>query len=138
VDMKPVDSTGLMSIERVGLEYAETDYHIKIPGGNNLVFATSEQFTLDNDFRNFVLALNLTQGRICMNEKKGDFPRYEVTPKVPESKTTVTKSDGGVHFHAEEFVAVRDEVHITIGIRGEIDENKVVDIFQRLQKLKKV
>lgn len=103
VDMKLVNSKGLVSIERVGHENAETDYRINIPSGNNLGFASSEQSILDNDFHNFVLALNLTQGRICINEMKGGIEPDEVTLKVPEPKTTVTKSDCGAHFHAEEL-----------------------------------
>jgi hypothetical protein len=85
-----------------------------------------------------VLALNLTQKRICINNKSGVFQPYEVTSKVPESKATVTKSDGGFHLHAEEFIALRDEAYFTVNIWGEIYESKIVDIFQKLQKLGRV
>jgi hypothetical protein len=137
VAMNLVNSTGLMSMDRVEIKSAETVYLITIPSGNNLGYTTSEQSILENDFNDFVLALNLTQSRICINEKSGVFQPYEVKPKVPESKTTVTKSDGGVHLHAEEFIALRDEAYSTVNIWGEIDENKVADIFKRIQKLKR-
>jgi hypothetical protein len=84
-----------------------------------------------------VLAFNLTQRRICINYKRGDFPPYKVTPKIPESKTNVTKSNGGVHLHAEDTIALRDEANITIHIWGEIEEDKVANIFQKIQKLRR-
>jgi hypothetical protein len=135
--MKLVNSTGLMSIDRVEIQSAETVYLVTIPSGNNLGFTTGEQSILENDFSNFVLALNLTQKRICINKKSGVFQPYEVTPKVPESKTTVTKLEGGAYLHAEENIVLREETHITMCIWGEIEEDKVANIFQKIQKLKR-
>ena len=126
-----------MSIDRIETKSAETVYLITIPSGNSLGFTSSEQFTLENEFSNFMLTINLTQKRICINKKSSTFRPYEVTPIVPESKTTVTKLDGGVHSHIDETIAIRDEVSTSINIRGEIDEKKVANIFQRLQKLKR-
>lgn len=130
-------STGLMSIEMAALKSAETIYLISVPSGHNLGFATSEQFALEEDFSNLVLAFNLTLKRICMNRRRGDFPQFSVTPKVPEPKTSVTKSDGGSHIHSEETLVLRDESYTSIGIWGEIEEDKVADIFQKIQKLKR-
>jgi hypothetical protein len=137
VAMNLTNSTGLMSIEKVALESAETIYLISIPSGHNLGFMTSEQFALEEDFSNLVLAFNLTLKRICVNSKRGDFPQFSVTPKVPELKTSVTKSDGGSHIHSEETVVFRDESYTGIGIWGEIEEDKVADIFRKIQKLKR-
>jgi hypothetical protein len=126
-----------MSVERVDNKSAETVYSITIPSGSKLGFTSSEQFLIENDFSDFILALNLTQKRICINYRGGDFQNYEVTPKVPKTKTTVTKSGGGYHLHSNETVVLRDMAFTASGIWGEIDENKVADIFQRMQKLKR-
>jgi hypothetical protein len=130
-----VNSTGLMSLERVNIKSAESVYLITIPSGNNLGFTTSEQSILENDFSNFVLALNLTQRRIGINKRSGVFQPYEITPKVPEPKTTVTKSNGGYHHESEETVVFRDESYFASNIWGQIDENKVVKVFQKILKL---
>src|SRR5918994_2396095 len=137
VDMKLTNSIGLINISRVETESAESVYLITIPSGNNLGFTTREQSVLESDFSNLVLAFNLTQRRICINYKRGDFPPYKVTPKIPESKTNVTKSNGGVHLHAEDTIALRDEANITIHIWWEIEEDKVANIFQKIQKLRR-
>jgi hypothetical protein len=144
--MKLVNSKGLMSIERKGpmpLEElrdkgsfaAETVYIITMPSGNNLGFSTSEQYALDNEFRNFVLALNLTQKRVCINYRGGNFQPDEDTLKVPEPKTTLKESDGGFHLESEETLVFREQSFSGSGIWGEIDEKKAADIFQRIQKL---
>jgi hypothetical protein len=147
--MKLVNSKGLMSIERKGPMLlqelrsdkgsfaAETVYLITIPSGNNLGFISNEQYARDNDFRNFILALNLTQKRVCINYIGRKFQPDEVTLKVLEPKTTVKESDGGFHLESEETLVLSEQSFSGSGIRGEIDENKVVDIFQRLQKLKR-
>jgi hypothetical protein len=137
VEMRLISSKGLITIERVETKSAESIYLMTIPSGHNLGFTSGEQYVLENEFRNLVLAFNLTQERICINYKGGDFQPYKVTPKVPESRTTVTKSDGGVHIETEETIAVRDESHITINIWGKIDEEKAANIFQKIQKLKR-
>lgn len=108
-----------------------------VPSGNNLGFMTGEQAEFEMDFTNLVLAFNLTQKRICMSYKKGDFPSFKVTPKVPPSKESVTKLDGGYHLHSEDTIVLRDEAHFTIHICGDSEENKVAGIFHRLQKLRR-
>jgi hypothetical protein len=123
VALNLTNSAGLIEIERVEVEAAESVYLISVPSGNNLGFMTSEQADFEKDFIDLVLAFNLTLRRICANYKKGEFPSFMVTPKVPESKTSVTKLDGGYHFHAEDTIVLRDEVHATIHIWG--DSKKV-------------
>lgn len=110
VNLKLTNPTGLINIERVKTESAESVYMMTVPSGNNLGFMTGEQAMLENDFTNLVLAFNLTQKRVCMNYKKGDFPSFKVAPKVPASKTNVTivtKLDGGYHIHAEDTIVFR-------------------------------
>jgi hypothetical protein len=137
VDLKLTNSTGLINIERVKTESAESVYMMTVPSGNNLSFMTGEQAALEIDFTNLVLAFNLTQKRICMNYKKGDFPSFKVTPKAPASRTNVTKLDSGYHIHTEDTIVLRDEAYATIHIWGDFDENKVADIFQKIQKLRR-
>jgi len=134
VALNLTNSTGLIKIERVEAESAESVYLMSVPSGNNLGFMTSEQADFEKDFTNLVLAFNLTQGRVCMNDKKGDFPSFKVTPEVPASKTSVTKLDGGYRFDAEDTVVLRDEAHVTTHIWGDFEEGRVKDIFHKLQK----
>jgi hypothetical protein len=137
VTMKLVNSRGLMNLDRADVESSETVYMISMPSGNTLGFTSSEQSLIRNEFSNFILALNLTQKRICINNKGGDFQSDEVTLKVPETKTSVTKSDGGFHLDSEETIVFREEYFTGVGIWGEIDENKVVNLFQKIQKLRR-
>lgn len=135
VDLKLTNSSGLISIERVETDSAESAYLITVPSGNNLGFKRTEQADLEVDFANLVLGFNLTQERICMNFKRGHYPPFKVTPKVPASKTSVLKRDGGFHLHSEDTVVVRDEAYTISHIWGTFGEDKVADIFQKIQKL---
>lgn len=86
VGLKLTKSAGLINIERIETESAESVYLMTVPSVNDLDFTTSEQADLENDFTNLVLAFNLTEKRICMNYKKGDFPSFKVTPKSSGSR----------------------------------------------------
>lgn len=131
VDLKLTNSTGLINIERVKVESAESVYLMTVPSGNNLGFMTCEQAALEIDFTNLVLAFNLTQKGICMNYKKGDFPSFKVTPKVPASKTNITKLDRGYHLHAEDIIVLRDEAYVTIHVWGTLKRTRWQTYFKR-------
>jgi hypothetical protein len=132
-----VKSAGTFDITKLDDDSSESRYLVRIPNGHNLGITTSEQGELENEFMNLLLAINLSLNRICVTNKKVEFLQYDVTPNQAESKTNVTKMDGGHHIHSEETVVLREEAHGSVYLQGLIEERKVLEIFQRIQKLRR-
>lgn len=137
IELQLIKSVGSIEVRRVRTDSAESMYLVIIPSGHDLGFTTGEQGDLENEFENLVLAFNLTQMRICMTSKRGDFPSSKVTPKPPESKISVSKLDRGYHIQSEDTIVVRDEIHVGVHLSGTIEEQKIMEIFRKIQKLRR-
>jgi hypothetical protein len=104
---------------------------VELPSVNDLGFTTSPQMDLDNEFTNLVLAFNLVQENICVTYRKAEFPSYEVEPKLARAKTHITKENQGYYVKSEDIVALRDESHNTVHLSLNIEEQKIIEIFQK-------
>jgi hypothetical protein len=130
-------SEGSFDITKLDDDSSESRYLLRIQSGHNLGFTTCEQGELENEFMNLVLAVNLTQNRICMTFRKNEFPLYKVTLKPSEPKVNVTKLNGGHHIHSEENLVFREESHASVFVLGQIEEKLVSQIFKKIQRLKR-
>jgi hypothetical protein len=110
---------------------------VELPSVNDLGFTTSSQMDLDNEFTNLVLAFNLVQENICVTYRKAEFPSYEVEPKLARAKTHITKENQGYYVKSEDIVALKDESHNTVHLSLNIEEQKMLEIFRKIQKLRR-
>lgn len=137
IDLQLIKSIGYIKIRRVKTNSAESTFLIMIPSGHDLGFTTGEQGDLENEFENLVLAFNLTQMRICITSKKGDFSSSKVTPKPPESKINVSKLDKEYHVQSEDTIVIRDQIRVGVHLSGSIEEQMIIEIFRKIQKLRR-
>ena len=137
IELQLIKSVGSIEVRRVRTDSAESTYLVIIPSGHDLGFTTGEQGDLENEFENLVLAFNLIQMRICMTTKKGDFPSSKVRPKPPESKISVSKLDKGYHIQSKDTLVLRDEIRIGVHLSGCFEEQRVIETFRKIQKLRR-
>jgi hypothetical protein len=137
IDLNLIHSVGFIDLKRIESESSESKYQVEVPSAMDLGFNTSLQMDLDNEFTNLVLAFNLVQKNICVTHRKAEFASYEVEPKLPRSKTRISKENEAYYVSSEDIVAFRDESHNTVHLSVHIEEQKIIEIFRKIQKLRR-
>jgi hypothetical protein len=115
-----------------------TIYSIKISDAESAGFRTIAQGSAEADSDNMLLAFNFILDRVCINTHSPELSPFHIRYKTPkdESKSAVVKKGNKVFVNiVEPPILVYDAVHATIRHRANIEEPKLIDIFQRLQAI---
>lgn len=125
VELTLVGSEGriMLTKQEIGLQ---TKYLLKVPDANSIGLASFDQMDVDHGIRDLVLAFNLSLERACISTMKGEMPRPEIQIRVPENPVRIEHTPEGVHVLVTETMVARDFVHITVGTKEELDEEKSI------------
>ena len=137
INVEFVSSNRLLTITKKDVTSSETIYSIKIPDAIAIGFTTNEQYILQNEFAKLILAFNLLLQRVCITYKKSDFSSYNIIPIVPKGKTMVKKIAQRFEVNVTEYGAVTDHIGLAVDFSEEIEEQSIIDLFQKIQKLKR-
>lgn len=138
ITLDPTNSTGLLQLDKFGGGY-QTEYILRLEHPLQVGFNSADQFDVQKDLQNLVLAMNLTLSRVCTSLSKIEFIKNNVKMKSIPSKPAKIEDDGKGHhtISVKETILLRDEAHIEMGTREKIDEPTTIAIFQRLQQIKR-
>jgi hypothetical protein len=118
-----------------GLISAYTEYELDVKKPTELGFTSSEQSIFITEFQNLILALNLTLRRVCITGENPLIAQGGINLKPPGSRVSIQKNGSHTTVNIEDTVAVRDEVHATVGLSEKIACLEATQIFQKLQSL---
>ena len=136
IDLQLTKSEGLIDIERKGTTSSETIYSIRISNLQEIGFTNTEQTTIQNEYRNLILACNLVIPRVCITNKKNEYSILDLMRGHNESRSSsVKKIDNTFYVNIVDNVKVYDSIHITVSFVEKIDEKHIVDVFRKLQKI---
>ena len=114
---------------------AYTEHELTVKKPTELGFTSSEQSIFITEFRNLILALNLTLRRVCITGENPLIAQGGINLKPPSSRVNTHKNGNHTTVTVEETVGVRDEVHITVGLSEKIACLEATPIFQKVQSL---
>jgi hypothetical protein len=98
-------------------------------------FTRSEQYILEFEISNLTLAFNFNLGNICMTDAYIEYSPAEVKLKPSESKSTSKRQDDTIMQIVTDRIAITEKANVAIGTEENVDEQNVVRIFEKIQKM---
>lgn len=137
ITLNPINSAGAFKLIKYGMGH-QTEYILEVENPLQIGFTSSEQLELDRDMRNFALAMNLSLDRNCVTLHPADFVQNKpVLKPIKQEPAHVTQDDTHFTVKARETIAISDHVSLAFGTEEDIDEEKVIKIFKRLQSARR-
>lgn len=137
IKLNLINSDGFFKFipEEVGIH---SRYMFTIKNAKDAGFTSTEQYFLDAEIKNIILAINLVLPWAALTIIKSEFVEPKIQFKPDES--TITRSDGTkpnnsvIHiFNA----GLRTTVRISTGGSENVDEKISLDLFKKIQAIKK-
>ena len=85
-----VTNFGPIEIAKKGVP-SDSNYSIKIPDAESIGFQSQEQTILNNEFNNFILAINLVLQTVCVTTKSSTFSDIDMKYSTPQQTSYITR-----------------------------------------------
>jgi hypothetical protein len=128
-----------IDLKKKGATESGTIYSLNTSHPLTIGFTTSEQPIFETEFKNLLLAFNLILCRICVTSSS-QFSKYNIKRKILrlKSKYDVIKKDNKVFVNRiEDHIPVSDSVNAIVPHSASLEEQNVIEVFQKLQKMKR-
>lgn len=138
VDIQLINAS-FIYLKKKGATESGTTYSLNTSHPLTVGFTTSEEPIFLTEFENLLLAFNLILFRICVTSSS-QFSKYNIKHKIlnPKSKYAVIKKDNKVFVNIiEDHILVSDSVNATVPLSATLEERNVIEVFQKLQKMKR-
>lgn len=136
IDITIMDSTGAFELkkEAPGLQ---TRFNLTIANSSIIGLVSSEQSAIEIAIKDLVLAINLALTRTCMSTLGNDLFQAEVKSIPTPTKVTIEEGSKGKNISIVETIFLRDTVHISIGTREDLSEQKILAYLNQIPKAKR-
>ena len=115
-----------------------TSYDLKIYHPLAIGFTSGDRSKSATEFKNLVLAMNLSLCRACITDSNILFTSPTIQYKAMGLKNEVGRMDDIVHAYSENVIVVSDEAFAWVSLSENISENYTLDLFKTIQNFKAI
>jgi hypothetical protein len=134
IDLRLINSSNILRLTKEATGF-QTSYLLEIMKPIDGVFTSTENYILNRDLRNMVLALNLALSRIAFITTKAEFAEANLQLQPIGSWSTVKQTENDNVVTLVEHLAIRDSVSIMVGTSEDVDESLVINLLKKIHSL---
>jgi hypothetical protein len=97
---------------------------------------SSEQSNVSQFLDDLILALNIVLKRTTFSKHASSSKKSKINFQVPKPTSEVRYTPTGKEVILTEHIHIRDEVSISIGVHDELDEPIVLELLQKIKKIR--
>lgn len=136
IDSKELNLYKIEITDKIGPP--RTSYDLKIYHLLDIGFTSGDRSKSTTEFKNLVLAMNLSFCRACITDSNFLFSSPTIQYKATDLKNEVRRIDDIVHAYSESVIVVSDEAFAWTSLSENISENYTLDLFKTIQKFKAI
>jgi hypothetical protein len=136
VTLDLTNSKGVLQIHK-GTVGPQTEYEILVQEPKSLGISNDEQTTINRGAQDLILGSNILLERVALSLFRLEPTKPEVMIMQTPNPTVVRDTPTGKSIEIHEEGHSRDEVHVTVGTKEDLDETRIVQVCNRLASLQR-
>lgn len=136
INLELINSAGDLKLYKAKSNFV-SEYLLSIDNPLKIGFTSSEQFIINQEIQNLILAFNLCLSKSCLTRRNIEFRDSQIDMINPQTRTYTKKSGKSVEIFINDFFSVRDTASISVGYKEDIDEYSILNVFNELQITKR-
>ena len=97
----------------------------------------SQENNVEQFIDDVILTCNIVLNRVSLSKYLSKHNKTQIKFRAHKSISKVYDTPEGKVIKIHEHISIHDGVSISVGVKDELDENKVLDILQKIRKIRK-
>lgn len=133
--LKLVNSDGNIRFTNIQPGGGQTRLSLEVKKPLRIGFTSTEPRIIEFEIKNLILSFNLGLKDTCMTNARNEYSPAEVKLKPTEQKSKIKQQESEILVTINDEVAIGEQTNVTLGNEESVDEQNVIDNFQKIQRL---